>query len=321
MLLSVRNLVTYFYLDEGILKAVDDVSFDVSENETVALVGESGCGKTIIALSILKLIPLPGQIVSGKILLHDEDILSAPPERLRWIRARETGIVFQEPGSALNPVYAIGHQIAEVLRLNRNLSRRDAESTAVKLLGDVGIPEPERRAKSYPFELSGGMRQRAAIAMATSAPPKLLIADEPTTALDVTIQAEILDLLRDIQERHRMAILLITHDLAVVAEMAQRVIVMYTGKVVEIAHTGAIFQSPQHPYTKGLLGSVLRLGSGRTEPLRGIPGSVPDFLSLPSGCTFHPRCSIGDNSCVSEFPPLRQISPGRTCACYKVQTG
>ena len=319
MLLSVRNLVTHFFLDEGVLRAVDDVSFDIAENETLALVGESGCGKTIIALSILKLIPPPGRIVRGTVLLNGEDILSAAPDRLRRIRAKETGIVFQEPGSALNPVYPIGYQIAEVLRLNRHLARREAESTAIKLLGEVGIAEPEQRAKSYPFELSGGMRQRAAIAMATSAPPKLLIADEPTTALDVTVQAEILDLLRYLQERHNMAILLITHDLAVVAEMAKRVIVMYTGKVMEIADTEAIFGTPQHPYTKGLLSSVLRLGTGRSEPLRGIPGSVPDFLSLPSGCTFHPRCSIGDSYCASAFPPLVQIAPTRSCACYKVR--
>jgi len=320
MLLNIRNLATYFFLDEGVLRAVDNVSFDIAENETVALVGESGCGKTIIALSILKLIPPPGRILRGTVLLNGEDILSAAPDRLRRIRATETGIVFQEPGSALNPVYPIGYQIAEVLRLNRNISRREAESTATRLLGEVGIAEPEQRAKSYPFELSGGMRQRAAIAMATSAPPKLLIADEPTTALDVTVQAEILDLLRHLQQRHRMAILLITHDLAVVAEMAKRVIVMYTGKVVEIADSEAIFKNPQHPYTKGLLSSVIRLGTGRSEPLRGIPGSVPDFLSLPSGCTFHPRCSIGDSSCTSAFPPLRQSASARSCACYKVET-
>jgi len=320
MLLSVQNLASYFYLDEGVLRAVDRVSFEIGENETVALVGESGCGKTIIALSILKLIPPPGKIVAGSVLLEGEDILSMSRDRLRQIRAKEIGIVFQEPGSALNPVYTVGHQIAEVLRLNRNLSRREADSTAINLLGDVGIPEPERRAKSYSFELSGGMRQRAAIAMATSAPPKLLIADEPTTALDVTVQAEILDLLRDLQQRYKMAILLITHDLAVVAEMAKRVIVMYTGKVMEVGNVEEIFEAPQHPYTKGLLASVLRLGSGRNSPLRGIPGSVPDFLSLPSGCTFHPRCSVGDHACTSEFPPLRQISSARMCACYKVET-
>ncbi len=319
MLLSVQNLATYFFLDEGVLKAVNDVSFDVAEHETVALVGESGCGKTIVALSIVKLIPPPGRIVEGKVFFSNRDILSVHAERLREIRAKEIGIVFQEPGAALNPVYTIGHQISEILQLNRGLSRHEAEAMTIRLLGDTGIPEPERRAKSYAFELSGGMRQRAAIAMATSAPPKLLIADEPTTALDVTVQAEILDLLRHLQEQYKMAILLITHDLGVVAEMAERVLVMYTGKLVETARTDALFRLPKHPYTQGLLGAVLRLGAGSSEPLRGIPGAVPDFLNLPSGCTFHPRCHIGDASCTTEFPPLREISVDRKCACYKVQ--
>ena len=203
--------------------------------------------------------------------------------------------------------------------MHRGLSRHEADIEAVRLLGATGIPEPERRARAYPFELSGGMRQRAVIAIATSARPKLLIADEPTTALDVTVQAEILDLLRHLQEQYKMAILLITHDLGVVAEMAQRVFVMYTGKLVEMARTDTLFQLPKHPYTQGLLNAVLRLGAGRKEPLRGIPGTVPDFLNLPSGCTFHPRCPIGDSSCTTEFPPFREISFDRRCACYKAQ--
>ncbi len=319
MLLSVQNLATYFFLEEGLLKAVDGVSFDVAERETVGLVGESGCGKTIVALSMLKLIPLPGRIVQGSVLLLNEDLLGARPERLREIRGKEIGMVFQEPGAALNPVYTVGHQISEVLQEHRGLSRHEAQAAAIRLLGEAGIAQPEKRAKAYPFELSGGMCQRVVIAIATSARPKLLIADEPTTALDVTVQAEILDLLRELQAKYKMAILLITHDLAVVAEMAQRVLVMYTGKLVEVSPTAAMFQDPKHPYTKGLLNSVLRLGAGRKEPLRGIPGSVPDFLNLPSGCTFHPRCPIGDGFCTSDFPPLRVISTDRRCACYKVQ--
>src|SRR6266849_4246764 len=318
MLLSVQNLATHFFLHEGVLKAVDDISLEIAEHETVALVGESGCGKTIVALSIIKLIPPPGRIVAGKVFFCKEDVLSVHAERLREIRAKEIGIVFQEPGAALNPVYTIGHQISEILQLNRGLPRHEAEAMTIRLLGDTGIPEPERRAKAYPFELSGGMRQRAAIAMATSAPPRLLLADEPTTALDVTVQAEILDLLRHLQEEHKMAILLITHDLGVVAEMAERVLVMYTGKLVETARTDALFRLPKHPYTQGLLDAVLRFGAGRSEPLQGIPGAVPDFVNLPSGCTFHPRCHIGDNFCKSEFPPLRVISADRRCACYKV---
>ncbi len=318
MLLKVENLVSYFFLDEGVLKAVDDVSFQIDENETVALVGESGCGKTIVALSLLNLIPSPGRIVSGSIFFNGEDLTRAGPEELRRIRGRGMGMVFQEPGAALNPVYTIGHQIAEVLRLHRGLVKHEAEAETVRLLGEIGIPEPEKRAKTYPFELSGGMRQRAVIALAICVRPKLLIADEPTTALDVTVQADIVDLLRYLQAEYKMAILLITHDIGVVAEMAQRVLVMYTGKIFEVARTNDLFRDPKHPYTQGLLNSVPQLGAGRKEPLVGIPGAVPDFLDLPSGCTFHPRCPIGDRSCWSEFPPLRDGANGRKCACYKV---
>ncbi len=321
MLLQVENLRSYFFLDEGILKAVDGISFHVNEKETVALVGESGCGKTIVALSLLNLIPPPGRIVGGRILFNGEDLLRVGAERLREIRGGGMGIVFQEPGAALNPVFTIGHQITEVLRLHRGLGKQEAEAEAVRLLGETGIPEPEKRAQAYPFELSGGMRQRAMIAIAISGRPKLLIADEPTTALDVTVQAGILDLLGHLQAAYNMAILLITHDIGVVAEMANRVMVMYTGKIVEVARTNDLLREPKHPYTQGLLNSVPRLGTGRKEPLRGIPGAVPDFLSLPPGCTFHPRCPIGDASCRSEFPPLRNVSHRRQCACYKVSDG
>ena len=309
-----------FFLAEGVLKAVDDVSFDISENETVALVGESGCGKTIVALSIINLVPQPGRIVQGRVVFLNKNLLDLSPQRMPEIRGREIGMVFQEPASSLNPVYTVGYQIIEVLKEHKSLTHHEAETAAIRLLGETGISEPEKRAKAYPFELSGGMQQRVAIAIAICAQPKLLIADEPTTALDVTVQAEILDLLRYLQERYKMAILLITHDLGVVAEMAQRVLVMYTGKIVEIASTRELFRNPKHPYTMGLLHSVLRLGAGRDEPLQGIPGSVPDFLKLPSGCTFHPRCPIGDTSCTSEFPPLLEIAAERWCACYKVQS-
>ena len=319
MLLTVRNLATFFFLDEGVLRAVDDVSFTIGERETVALVGESGCGKTIVALSLINLVPPPGRVVGGQVLLNDEDLLRIDAERLRQIRGSEIGFVFQEPGAALNPVLTIGSQISEVLREHKALSKHEAESEAVRLLGEVGIPNPEQRARAYAFELSGGMRQRAVIAIAMSTRPKLLVADEPTTALDVTVQAEILDLLRHLQAQYGLAMLLITHDLGVVAEMASRVMVMYSGKLVETAPTDALFESPQHPYTKGLVASIQRLGGGREDALQGIPGSVPDFLNLPAGCTFHPRCSIGDASCIAEFPPLRRVAIGRQCACYKVQ--
>ena len=318
MLLSVENLTTYFYLHEGILRAVDDLSFTVAEGETVALVGESGCGKTIVALSIMNLVSQPGRIVHGKVLFDGEDLLQVSPERLRQIRGGAIGLVFQEPGAALNPVFTVGYQISEVLQLHRGLTKREAEAEAVRLLGDTGIPDPEKRYKAYPFELSGGMRQRAVIAIATCTRPRLLIADEPTTALDVTVQADILDLLRHLQDQYQMAILLISHDLGVVAGMADRVLVMYTGKAMELAGVRDMFRDPRHPYSQGLLRSIPRLGEGRGELRRGIPGAVPDLLQLPQGCTFHPRCPIGDTSCQTESPPMLELSHERLCACYKV---
>lgn len=317
MLLDIRRLRTTFFLDEGELRAVDDVSFEIAEGETVALVGESGCGKTIVALSILDLVPPPGRVADGKVVFRGEDLRRLDRERLRRVRGAQIGMVFQEPGAALNPVYPVGTQIAEVLELHRGLSREAARREAVRALGDVGIPEPEKRAKAYPFELSGGMRQRAVIAIATCTHPGLLIADEPTTALDVTVQAEILDLLADLQARYRMAILLITHDLGVVADVAERMMVMYTGKLVETGPTEALFGDPRHPYTRGLLAAMPRLGAGKEEPLRGIPGSVPDLLRLPDGCTFHPRCPLADEGCLEAFPPLERRDTGREVACYK----
>jgi peptide/nickel transport system ATP-binding protein len=317
-LLEVRDLATTFFLDDGELRAVKDVSFEIGAGETVALVGESGCGKTIVALSILDLVPLPGRVIAGRVLFEGKDLRTLSPERLRQVRGGRIGMVFQEPGAALNPVFPIGRQIAEVLTLHSGMTRHEADREAVRVLGGVGIPDPEMRVKAYPFELSGGMRQRAVIAIATCTRPRLLIADEPTTALDVTVQAEILDLLRDLQDRFGMATLLITHDLGVVADLAQRVLVMYTGRLFESAKTTEIFDDPRHPYTRGLLGAITRLGSGRDTPLRGIPGSVPDLLDLPSGCTFHPRCELADDACSTGFPPEFEVGPGRVCACYRV---
>jgi len=315
-LLTVIDLAVSFFLDEGEVRAVDGVSFEIEEGETVALVGESGCGKSIVALSVLDLVPAPGRIVRGEVRFGQDDLLHVTPKYLRQVRGGEIGMVFQEPGAALNPVFPIGRQIAEVLELHQGLSRSDAQAEAVRVLGNVGIPDPEKRANAYPFELSGGMSQRAVIAIATCTHPKLLIADEPTTALDVTVQAEILDLLRDLQDRYRMAILLITHDLGVVVEMAQKILVMYTGKLFETGPTEAIFNNPRHPYTKGLLGAITRLGAGRQAPLQGIPGAVPDLLDLPSGCTFHPRCELADGECTAAFPPLRAMGINVKCACH-----
>lgn len=317
-LLEVRDLATTFFLEDGELEAVNGVSFDIEAGETVALVGESGCGKTIVALSILDLVPLPGRVIGGRILFEGEDLRTVSKERLRQARGGKIGMVFQEPGAALNPVFPIGRQIVEVLTLHAGMTRHEADREAVRALGGVGIPDPELRVKAYPFELSGGMRQRAVIAIATCTRPRLLIADEPTTALDVTVQAEILDLLRDLQDRFGMATLLITHDLGVVADLAQRVMVMYTGRLFEAAKLTEIFEDPRHPYTRGLLGAITRLGSGRDTPLEGIPGSVPDLLDLPSGCTFHPRCDLADDVCRREFPPELEIGPGRACACHRV---
>ncbi len=318
MLLEVRDLTTHFLLDEGVLKAVDAVSFDIAEGETVALVGESGCGKTIVALSILDVVPSPGRIVGGAIRFAGTDVLGCAPDELRRVRGGGIGIVFQEPGAALNPVYPVGRQIAEVVQLHLGATRHEADREAIRLLGDMGIPEPERRVKAYPHELSGGMRQRATIAIAISARPKLLIADEPTTALDVTIQAEILDLLKRLQDERRMALLVITHDIGVVESIAQRVMVMYTGKLVETGSAADVLGRALHPYTQGLLRSALRLGGGRKGELGGIPGAVPDLLDLPAGCTFHPRCSLADAHCETAFPQLERFASGRLCACYKV---
>lgn len=318
MLLSVRDLRSSFFLDEGELRVVDGISFDVDVGETVGLVGESGCGKTIVAHSILDLIAPPGRVVGGRVMFDGQDLMRATPEEMRKVRGGGIGIVFQEAAAALNPVYRIGAQISDVLRLHRGMNRQEAARETVRVLGEMGIPEPEIRARSYPFELSGGMKQRAMIAIAMAGRPKLLIADEPTTALDLTVQAEIAELLEHIQEQHRMAVLLISHDLELVADMSDRLLVMYTGRIVEAGRTDDLVSAPDHPYTSGLLAAIPRLGAGSTEPLQGIPGAVPDLLDLPTGCTFHPRCPLADDECTVEPPPLRAIGYARQCACYKV---
>ncbi len=321
-LLEVDDLRTWFYTRDGIVRAVDGVSYRVYPGETLAVVGESGCGKSVTSLSVLRLVASPpGRIVSGRLVFEGRDLLGLSEAAMRGIRGNEISMIFQEPMTSLNPVLTIGSQIAEALVLHQGLDRRAATARAVEMLRLVKIPEPERRVTQYPHELSGGMRQRVMIAMALSCNPKLLIADEPTTALDVTIQAQILDLMRELKTKTGAAIILITHDLGVVAEMAQRVVVMYAGRKVEEAPVEALFARPLHPYTRGLLGSIPRLaeaadGSARKR-LAEIPGMVPSLKEEMPGCLFAPRCPHATARCATEYPPLEEASPGHWVACWE----
>ena len=321
-LLRVENLKTWFFTDEGIAKAVDGVSFSISKGKTLALVGESGCGKSVTALSILKLIPdPPGKIVEGEIIYSGQNLMTCGEREMLKVRGNKIAMIFQEPMTALNPVFTIGNQIVETIRLHQNISRRESRELAVELLRSVGISEPAYRLKNYPHHLSGGMRQRAMIAMALACRPGLLIADEPTTALDVTIQAQILELLNALQAKLSTSILLITHDLGVVAQTAHDVAVMYAGKIVEYAEVKELFAHPLHPYTQGLFSAIPRLGAGkRNARLKTIPGQVPNPSSYPSGCRFHPRCPICDNDpkCKNQIPPLIEHHPGHFAACRHV---
>lgn len=302
-LLSVRDLRTYFVTAEGVVKAVDGVSFDVDRGERLAIVGESGSGKSATALSILRLVDPPaGHVVSGQVLLDGTDLLSLREDELRAVRGRRVGYVFQDPMTALDPVFTVGSQLIETLRLHTGVSRRQARQRAIELLADVQIAQPERRMDAYPHQLSGGMRQRVVIALALACSPSLLIADEPTTALDVTTQAQILDVLFGLARDRGTAVLLITHDLGVVAATCERVQVMYAGRVVEKGRTAEVFAAPRHPYTAALLGSVVRRDTERTDRLTPVPGSPPSLLAVPSGCTFHPRCTYCDTTCSTEVP-------------------
>ena len=294
-LLEVENLQTQFLTRAGLVKAVNDVSFYIAEGEMLALVGESGCGKSITALSLMRLVAAPGKIVGGSIKFKGEELLKASSERMREIRGNDLAMIFQDPMTSLNPVYTVGEQIAEALRLHRKLGKRDARDQAIAAMKEVAIPDPARRVNDYPHQLSGGMRQRVMIAMALACNPELLIADEPTTALDVTIQAQILELLNNLRKTRKLAVLLITHDLGVVAEVADRVCVMYTGKIVEESGVAEIFREPKHPYTQGLLKSVPRLREKDFAPaarLQTIEGTVPSPTNLPPGCHFAPRCEF-----------------------------
>jgi oligopeptide/dipeptide ABC transporter ATP-binding protein len=314
-LLDVQRLETHFHTFEGVARAVDDVSFYLERGEVLGVVGESGCGKSVTAQSVMRLIPEPpGKIVGGRILFDDMDLAAVPLERMESIRGNRIAMIFQEPMTSLNPVYTIGDQIAEMFQLHRKLSRAESWNRAIEMLAKVQIPAPERRVQAYPHQLSGGMRQRAMIAMALSCNPAMLIADEPTTALDVTVQAQILKLFRSVQTEHGMSLLYITHDLGVVAAVADRVYVMYAGVITEQGDVRQIFRRPHHPYTQGLL-AALPSRSRRGERLHSIPGSVPDPSHKPPGCPFHPRCPHAEDACRERFPEMCDWGEGHQARC------
>ncbi len=325
VLLDVENLKTYFYTDEGVVKSVDGVTFHINKGETLAVVGESGSGKSVTSLSIMRLVQSPpGKIADGQILFKgkdgiQKDLRTLPEQDMRRIRGNDISMIFQEPMTSLNPVYTVGDQIAEAVMLHQHKNRKEAMEVAVTMLELVGIPEARARVDNYPHQMSGGMRQRVMIAMALSCNPALLIADEPTTALDVTIQAQILDLMRKLQREIGMSILFITHNLGVVAEMADRVVVMYGGRVVEEGDVVEVFKRPKHPYTIGLLNSIPRVDHGRTEQkrLEAIPGNVPNPLNLPPGCAFHPRCKFAADACTQAVPELEDTGDGHMSRCIR----
>ena len=317
-LLEVRDLKTYFYTDDGIVPAVDGVSFSLNKGETIGIVGESGCGKSVTCLSVMRLILTPpGKIVGGDIVFEGENILEKSEAEMRHIRGNEISMIFQEPLSSLNPVFTIGDQIMEAIVLHQGVGKREARSKTIDMLKLVGIPSPEQRIDEYPHQMSGGMRQRVMIAMALSCNPKLLIADEPTTALDVTIQAQILHLMLRLREDFGTAIMLITHDLGIIAETVGKVVVMYAGKIVESADVVSIFKSPAHPYTLGLLGSIPKVHENR-ERLQVMEGVVPNPFSMPSGCRFHPRCAHVKDICMEREPHLIEIEDGHQVSCWKL---
>jgi oligopeptide/dipeptide ABC transporter ATP-binding protein len=316
-LLEVIDLVTSFRTEAGTIRAVDQVSFSVETGRTLAVVGESGCGKSVTALSLMRLLPSAnGSVDSGNVRFDGADLLAVPERDMRHIRGNEISMIFQEPMTALNPVFTVGQQIMEIFKTHRGYNRSQAREAAIAMLSEVKIPNPEQRVDEYPFQLSGGMIQRVMIAMALACEPKLLIADEPTTALDVTIQAQILTLMHNLQKKHDTAIILITHDLGVVAEFADRVVIMYAGKVVENADVFSIFEDPRHPYTQGLLQSIPGLDNDRSRQLSTIEGNVPSLQNLPQGCRFHPRCPHAEEMCRIEDPRLEQVADAHEVACH-----
>jgi len=317
-LLEVKDLKTYFFTEDGIVKAVDGVGFKVNQGETLGLVGESGCGKSVTAFSIMRLLDYPGKTVGGEVIFKGENLLKKNEDEMRKIRGKEIAMIFQEPMTALNPVLSIGFQISEALMMHFEISKKEAMKKSVELLKKVGIPMPEERINEYPHQLSGGMRQRAMIAMAMSCDPALLIADEPTTALDVTIQAQILDLMRTLLREFNGSLIMITHDLGVIAEIADKIAVMYASKIVEYADKKTIFHNPLHPYTFGLLTSIPRLDV-EMKRLNPIPGIVPNSLNFPSGCKFNPRCRFATEKCKKEEPPLIEIEEGHLVRCWNIE--
>ncbi len=320
-LLEVRDLRTHFFTPEGVVKAVDGISYAIEEGETLGLVGESGCGKSMSALSIMRLVPdPPGKTVGGEVIFDGEDLLKLSDTEIRHIRGKQIAMIYQEPMTSLNPVLSIERQLTESLELHLSMSKTEARREAVRRLQQVGIPDPERRLKQYPHQFSGGMLQRVMIAMALSCNPKLIIADEPTTALDVTIQAQILDLMKDLSREYGVSLLIITHNLGVVARYADRVNIMYAGKIIERGTARDIYRNPSHPYTLGLLNSVPRLDLPRTEKLDPVEGQPPDLMNLPAGCAFRERCRFATGRCAEEIPALRPVGTGHLSACFAAET-
>ena len=319
--IEVRNLKTYFYTEDGVVRAVDGLSYRLAKGETLGLVGESGCGKSVSALSVMRLVASPGKIVEGEILLDGLDLLQCSEPEMREVRGNRISMIFQEPMTSLNPVFTIGNQIMEAIRVHQDVSRNEARDRTIAMIRRVKISAAETRVDEYPHQMSGGMRQRVMIAMALACNPEVLIADEPTTALDVTIQAQIMELLAELQSEFQMSILLITHNLGLVAEVSDQIAVMYASKVVEHTSTTELFASPLHPYTHGLLTSVPTLGMSKEQELNVIPGQVPNPLHFPTGCRFHPRCPVAEQRCRQEEPLLREVKPGHWAACHFIENG
>ena len=315
-LININDLRTYFYTEDGVVKAVDGVDFEIYPGETLGIVGESGCGKSVTSLSIMRLIESPpGKIVSGEIMYDGKDLTQLSQKAMRKIRGNKISMIFQEPMTSLNPVYTVGDQISEAILIHKDVNKKEAREQSIEMLRKVGISLPEQRVDEYPHQLSGGMRQRVMIAMALSCDPNLLIADEPTTALDVTIQAQILDLMNDLKDRFDMSIMMITHDLGVIAEVSDRVAVMYAGKIVEYTDVVTLFKEPKHPYTWGLMSSIPRMEK-EVDRLEAIPGIVPNPLNFPEGCKYHTRCPLADDKCRSKEPEIEEVDPGHHIACW-----